>query len=321
VLAVPLLVVLGLLGVRLTVARFRPHRAPDRLRPASPDARAGARADARAGAREQARAGAVLDPARRRTAAVHRAGLAIGLVLGVALTRWDPFGRGPLLAAAAAALAVLLSVAAGQALPHPVTGPGRTGPPGPRRAGDHLPFPLTPAVAVATAGLVTLLVACSRAGAPDGLGRPGRALVATSLDRAAGRTCTSVTAPWPGTFWTLPVAALLVAGLAAAGLALRAVALRPRLDGTGTPEGDDALRRRSAGAVVAAVGILVTVPALGIEVLAAAALSTATCGPAWWRALGAALYLAAIPTAALLLWCLGPVLAPAVRLARSTARR
>ena len=102
-LAVPLLVVLGLLGVRLTVARFRPHRAPDRLRPASPDARAGARADARAGAREQARAGAVLDPARRRTAAVHRAGLAIGLVLGVALTRWDPFGRGPLLAAAAAA--------------------------------------------------------------------------------------------------------------------------------------------------------------------------------------------------------------------------
>jgi hypothetical protein len=155
------------------------------------------------------------------------------------------------------------------------------------------------------------------AGTPDDLGRPGRSLSFSGSD--GGLACSSSADPWPGSFYSVPLLAVLAVGLLATAVALRLIALRPRVAGARGAPLDDVLRRRSARACVAAGGLLVSVPAIGVTVTAGATLRTLVRGScaarAWWGTGGAIVSWTALPCLALpclapLVWCLTVLVTP-----------
>lgn len=233
-------------------------------------------------------------------------GVLVGAVVAVWSAEQGPLGRGLLLAGPLFALCLLVAVVAGELRVRAPQGPTRSADLEVRRVGDYLPRVLSRAVVGATALLVALLALTTALGSPDDLGRAGRSL---------SRVCSAVSAesrgPWPGSFYALPLAAVVLAGLLVAGLALTRVVTRPR-QGEDVAL-DEALRRSSAAAVTAAVGLLVTVPLVGVGLVAAPGLLQVCAAPAWWTATGWAL-LAVVPGALLLgLWCAAGLLLPVRR--------
>ncbi|SCE69992.1 hypothetical protein [Micromonospora mirobrigensis] len=220
-------------------------------------------------------------PARvRRTVRGWRwAGLTVGVAAAAVAVRADPLGRGTAIAAPLLGLCVLAGVVAGETRAARPTGPARAAALETRQIRHYLPrWPAT-AVAVAGVGLAVLLVATTAAGSPDDQGRAGRSF---------GYDCGEFTGghgPWPGSFYSLPLAVVLGAGVLLAGLALRRVVGRPRpVDDAGDLVRDDAERRRSGHAVTGAAGLLVAVPLIGVSVTAAGGLLASPCRPAWWTA-------------------------------------
>ncbi len=219
--------------------------------------------------------------ARRRSLAFRWLGIAVGLAAAVALSEVDALGRGLLLAAPVFALVV-------------------------RRSRDYLPLRLTRSVTTAFVTLVVVLIATTWAGSADDLGRAGRALTASCP------TGSSSHGPWPGSFYSLPLAAVLVIGAALTTITLRVVTSRPRFGGTTDLQAaDEALRRRAGEAVTAAFGLLVAVPLLGIAATAAMGLLGVNCAPTWWAVAGWGLVGVAVLTFGLLCWCLAALVAPA----------
>lgn len=241
-------------------------------------------------------------------------GLLVGLVVAGGAAQQGTLGRGVLLAAPLVALCVLLGVVAGELR---VRAPGaqrRSAPLEVRSARDYLPRVTTVAVGAATALLAGLLAFTTAVAAPDDLGRAGRALT-----RACSAVSSETRSPWPGSFYALPLSLLVVLGLAAATAALVRIGRRPR-QGEDTLT-DDLLRRQAATAVVAAVGLLVTVPLVGTGTLTAAGLLQVCAAPAAWTVVGQAL-LAVVPVALLLgTWCAALLLAPPAAPAADAARR
>jgi hypothetical protein len=248
-------------------------------------------------------------PARvtRRTAGWRWAGVIGGLVTGGAAAASGALGRGLLLAAPVFGLCVLAGVLVGETSVRPPTGRTRMAALEVRRVRDYLPRGLARAVVAAAALLLALLAVTTATGAADDMGRPGRFLLlhcTTALQQGAG--------PWPGSFYSVPLAALVVTGLVAASVALRVVVRRPRSGAdTATVAADDALRQRAARTITGACGILVTLPLAGACLLAAVALLSVSCRPLWWTFAGWSL-LALLPAlAALMGWCVASVLSPA----------
>ena len=246
------------------------------------------------------------------------AGLALGLGLAVYLLDADDLGRGLVLAAPVVGLGVLVGVVGGELRVAPPSGATRTAALEVRRVRDYLPRVLAPVVAAATLTLLGLLAVTTAVGSPDDQGRAGRSLTTTcrvAVDGLLTET-TSSTGPWPGAFYSVPLAAALVGGLLAATTALRAVARRPR---QGEHLGlDDALRRRAASAVVAAVGVLVGVPLAGVTVTAAVAVQN-SCPSVGWRGL-AGLLLVLGPAGLLLTgWSVGVLVRPGALLVQPPA--
>ena len=231
------------------------------------------------------------------------AGLGVGLLAAASSAQSGALGRGLVLAVPLLCLCVLLGVVAGELRVRPPAADVRAAALEVRSGRQYLPPVLPALVAAATVVLGALLTFTSAIATEDDLGRPGRAL---------GRACSAVSAelrsPWPGSFYALPLAAVVLAGLALAAVALVSVARRPRQGED--PLLDDALRRQAATAVVAAVGLLVTVPLVGTGVPAAAGLLQVCAAPAGWTAAGSAL-LVVIPLAvALGAWCAAQLLVP-----------
>lgn len=242
----------------------------------------------------------------RRTAGWRSAGVISGLAAGGATAGSGALGRGLLLAAPVFGLCVLAGVVAGETSVRSPGGPTRIAALEIRRVRDYLPRGLAGAVTAAAAALLALLTATTVTGAPDDLGRPGRVLLLRCGPSLQSHS------PWPGSFYSVPLTAVLVAGLIAAGAALRAVVRRPR---TGADQGavaaDDILRQRSARAITGACGILVALPLAGTCLVTAGALLSFSCRPAWWTWAGWAL-LALLPaTLALMGWCAFVLLARA----------
>jgi hypothetical protein len=215
-----------------------------------------------------------------RTAARWRAaGLVAGLVAAGVVLAGSHLGGGVLLAAPVCALGVLVGVVVGE-LRGPLPGGSvRSAAVEVRTVGDQLPAALTRAVACATAALALVLVTTTAMGSPDDMGRAGRSLVL----RRAGLPIEGH-GPWPGSWYAAPLSAVVAAGLLLGAVALVRVVRRPR-----PPDDhdlDDALRRRSAHAVVSAVGVLVGVPLAGTAAVAAGGLFAISGRPAWWSALG-----------------------------------
>ncbi|MGI4896822.1 MAG: hypothetical protein ACRYF3_17095, partial [Janthinobacterium lividum] len=91
------------------------------------------------------------------------------------------------------------------------------------------------------------------------------------------------------------------------------VALRPRLENAGVSQSADTLlRRRSASSVVAAAGIAVNAPLVGVAAISGMQLLTIECAPWWWKAVGW-LCLACVPAAlGIFAWCAAVLLRPVV---------
>lgn len=269
---VPLLL-LVLLGIVLAITAVRPQRSPGG--PLGPR----------------------LSDVRHRTARWRWGGVVLGIGLAGGATQVEgALGRGLMLTAPLFALGVLAGVLMGELR---VTAPDETKRSASldvRRVGDYLPRGLATAVALAAGTLAALLIVTTFLGSPDDLGRSGRRLVQVCSD-----AITEGRGPWPGSFYSLPLAAIVLGGLAAATLALHRVARRPR-QGEDVAV-DDALRRSAVASVVAAAGLLVAVPLAGVSAISAIALLGITCSPWWMNALGGSLAVLVPVTTALGVWC------------------
>ena len=231
------------------------------------------------------------------------AGLVVGLLAAATSAQSGALGRGLMLAVPLLCLCVLLGVVAGELRVRPPAPDLRSAALEVRSARQYVPPVLTALVAATTVVLGALLTFTSAIAAGDDLGRPGRALA-----RACSASSAEIRSPWPGSFYALPLAAVVLTGLVLAAVALVSVARRPR-QGEDVRL-DDALRRQAATAVVAAVGLLVTVPLVGTGVPAAAGLLQVCAAPAAWTATGSAL-LVVVPLAlALGTWCAALLVLP-----------
>jgi hypothetical protein len=224
------------------------------------------------------------------------AGLLLGVLAALVASQQGGLGRGPLLAAPLLALCVLAGVLVGELRVSAPRGTVRTAGLQVRRVSDYVPPGLGRAVVAAAVGLAVVLGLTSLAGSPDDLGRAGRSLV-----RQCSAVMTESHGPWPGSFYALPLGALVLCGLLAAGVALTRVVRRPRQ--TGDVAVDDALRRSAATSVTAAAGLLVSIPLAGVAAFAAAGLLGIDCRPGWWTVPIAALAVLAPAAVALAAWC------------------
>ena len=232
-------------------------------------------------------------------AALVLGGVAAWLVNG----RFD-LGRGTMLVPAVLGLFVVAGVGLAETVVRPQRPTGRrTASLSSRRVADYLPRTLATAVGgIAALHLATLALTTATASTDD-MGRAGRQIAAQcgSMGSAAG--------PYPGGFYSSPLALLLIIIGLIAVAALTAVVSRPR--GFAPDDvGDDELRRRSMSRVLAATGAAVAASHVGIAFFAGGALLRLDCQQAWMAPVGW-LLLASVPEALLLLgWFLVRLVAP-----------
>ncbi|BCJ45936.1 hypothetical protein GCM10010168_56440 [Actinoplanes ianthinogenes] len=202
------------------------------------------------------------------------AGLVLGLVAAILLATGPPsrLGVNTALAVPAFALGLLAGVILGEVTGRAPAGATRTATLEVRTATAFLPRRMTGLVAGLAVLAAAFYTATTLAAGPDDLGRAGRALTVTCDDVTVSNT------PWPGEFYTFPIALAMLAGLTAAGFATWAVVRRrrPVADEAGRAA-DDAVRRTAARAIVAACGVLVCAPLAGSAAVAAGALGNIPC--------------------------------------------
>jgi len=165
-----------------------------------------------------------------------------------------------------------------------------------RRLRDYVPRRLGTVVAAALALLVVILVLTTIAGVADDMGRACR-----TLFRQCSATMSESRSPWPGSFYSVPLAAIVAGGLLVAAFALHRVVRRPRQGEQGAA--DDGLRRSAAEAVTAATGLLVATPLAGVAFFAGHAMLGISCRPTWWTAAGVGLLAVTPAMVVLAAWC------------------
>ncbi|WP_248579633.1 hypothetical protein [Nocardioides sp. InS609-2] len=209
-------------------------------------------------------------------------------------------GRGLLLAPAIVGLGVMLGVAVGETVVRPRRAAGlRTASLEPRRVWAYLPRPLSWTVALLGGLLVATLALTTVTASADDMGRAGR-----SLGCQTGSFSTSH-GPYPGSFYSLPLLAILALVAVVGLLAARVVVRRPR--GFAPSEyGDGALRMRSLTVIVAAAGLAIAATHAGVALTAGGALNQiggSECGAGWMAPVGLSL-LVSLPIAVVVTcWC------------------
>jgi hypothetical protein len=226
------------------------------------------------------------------------AGLLVGLPVAVMVGHVS-LGRGLLLAAPAFGLCALAGVLAGEATaPRPTSGGRRTAILEVRRPGNYVPVHLARAVAGLTAALVVLLIITTITASSDDLGRAGRALTVT-----CGSGLVDQGTPWPGSYYSIPLAVLLLAGFGMAAIAFQSVIGRPR---PGVDDKilavDDFMRRRAGRRIVAACGVLVAIPTAGVSLVSSSRLASVGCGSASTTGADVALLALSLVSIGLLGW-------------------
>ena len=227
-------------------------------------------------------------------------GVVVGFLAAEAVSRGGTYGTGPMLAPAVFGTCVLLAVVAGETLVRPRLDVGvRSASLGVRRVRDYAPrvWVAVAAVAALTAALLLFTTLTASRDATDGTSR------AVSCERGIhGATA----GPYPGGYYTGPLAVGLLVVLLVAGIAARRVVRRPR--GRGAVGGDDALRRRSLRVVVAATGLAIGSSYIGVASSAAGALQNlaggeSACSPVWAGPVAPGLGLSVLPVAVLVIGC------------------
>ncbi len=209
-------------------------------------------------------------------------------------------GRGVLLAPAVVGLGVMLGVAVGETVVRPRRPAGlRTASLEPRRAWAYLPRPLTWSVLVMTVLLAATLALSTVTASADDMGRAGRSLACRTAVHGASQ------GPYPGSFYSVPLLAILALVSVVGLFAARAVVHRPR--GFAPSEyGDDALRTRSLTVIVAGAGLAISASYVGVALTAGGALNQigrSECGAAWMTPVGLALLLSAPLALLVTCWC------------------
>ena len=232
------------------------------------------------------------------------AGFLAGVIVAVVAAQQGALGRGLLLAVPLCALCILAGVVMGELQVSAPTGTVRSADLEVRRVRDYLPRRLAGAVAIATALLFVVLGLTTATGSADDLGRAGR-----SFARQCSAVLSGSTGPWPGSFYALPLGAVVLSGLLLAAVALGRVVQRPRQGED--PTVDDGLRRQATEAVTAACGLLVAVPLAGVSLVTAGALNNHVCPPAGAAVVVPALLVLVPLLVVLSAWCIGVLVAPA----------
>lgn len=227
----------------------------------------------------------------QRVLGVRLLGMLAGAVLGVLTFQLGLDGRGPMLALAVFGLCVLAATAVGETAVKPLRPPGvRSASLSARRVRDYLPW-TTPLVAFLVLVTVAVLTLTTVVASDDDLGRSRAIACATS---GAG----AVHTPFPGSFYSVPLAVALVVVLGTAVLACRSVVDRPRGMAADAEE-DDRRRRNSLDMVMAATGTAVAAPLFGVAFAGGAGFSylstdIAGCAPGWYGETAVALFLVAL---------------------------
>lgn len=267
--------------------------------------------------REPSRRGAQL-VGFRKTAGWRWAGLGVGVAAAVQTASVGSHGLGLMLAPTVFGLCVIGGVVAGELATTPRHEGVRTAALETRTIANYLPRRLGGLIVASTIFLGALLVTTTLMGSADEQGRTGTMLSrACNADVSASVTAQSISGlpnygskgPWPGLFYSLPLAIAVAVGLLGAAVALRTVVLRPRRGSA--PElivADDVLRRRSAEAVVAATGVMVAPSLSGVALTAGGALVGIDCAPVWWTVPGFVLLAVAALMFLFLGWCLAQLL-------------
>ena len=215
-------------------------------------------------------------------------------------------GRGVLLAAPVFAVCVLAGVIIGELRVTAPTGDTRRVTLEVRRLRDYVPRKLGTAVGAALTLLVVILASTTTAGVADDMGRAGR-----TLFRQCSATMSEARSPWPGSFYSVPLAVIVVVGLLVAAFALHRVVGRARQGEDAAA--DDGLRRSAAEDVTAATGLLVAIPLAGVAFFAGHAMLGISCRPTWWTAAGVALLALTPAMVVLTAWCGALLVVPAQR--------
>ena len=226
------------------------------------------------------------------------AGLSLGALTAALTASKGSLGLGVMLAPTVFGLCVIGGAVVGELATIPRSGSVRTVTLKTRSAGKYLPRRLSALVMASTIGLGALLVTTTRMGSAD-LSRVGRVVF-----RACGAERSAAYGPWPGLFYTVPLGMAVIIGLLGAAVALRTVVMRPRVGPAPNLVADDAVRRRSAEAVVAATGVMVTASLFGVALSALGALVTSACPPTSWTALGVSLLTIGVLSLLAAAWCL-----------------
>jgi hypothetical protein len=233
------------------------------------------------------------------------AGLAVGVTAAAKTASVGSLGLGLMLAPTVFGFVVIAGVVAGELATIPRRQGVRTAALETRTVGRYLPRGLSGVVLASTVSLGVLLVTTTLMGSADDMGRPGRSLFRQCTPQTSTGQISTGAGPWPGFFYSVPLAIAVLVGVLGVAVALRKVVLRPRRGSA--PElvvADDVLRRRSAEAVVAAAGVMVAPSLLGVALTAGGALIGFVCAPAWWTVLGFGLLTVAMLMFLLLAWCL-----------------
>jgi hypothetical protein len=238
------------------------------------------------------------------------AALVVGGVAAWLVNRSLDLGRGTMLIPAILGLFLVAGVGLAETVVRPRRPPGpRTASLAPRRVVDYLPRALATAVGGIVAVHLATLALTTATASTDDMGRAGRQIAARCGDFGSGA------GPYPGRFYSVPLALLLALVALATVTALLAVVRRPR--GFAPDDvSDDVLRRRSATRILAAAGAAVAASHVGIALFAGTALLRMDCQRAWMAPAGW-LLVASIPAALLLLgWFVGRIVVPGAVAAR-----
>lgn len=211
-------------------------------------------------------------------------------------------GTGTLMAPAAFGLIVVICVGAGEALVRPQRPAHlRTASLQARRLTAYTPRWTGLATLTSLAMLTVTLIFTTATATSSGTGG-SRELTCHGSDFFTMR------GPYPGSYYSAPLAAVVAVIVLLAALAARQAVRRPR--GRLATADDDVLRHRSVTAIVAATGLAVSLTQAAIAASAGGELlNLGTCAPGWASPAATALMISAVLALGIGVWCLVRVLA------------
>lgn len=235
----------------------------------------------------------------------------VGLLVGIAaitILSVIPPGRvglGIILAPAIFAVTQILATLTAGVLTHDAARTMGTAGLEVRRIGKYLPARLSLLVASTTMILAVAMTWTTAMGVPDDMGRAGRAF-SYSFDEF-----TVTIGPWPGSFYTIPMAVVLGFALVIAGITIGVTVRRPR--NASDPEilrVDELVRARAVESVIAALGVAMAGSLFCVSFLVALLAIPQNSVPTLLRLAGWGAVVLEFAAMALTIWCVVLLLLP-----------